>query len=186
MSHSEVSICNDALAKLGASSILSLADPTKNARLCNSTYATQRNAVLRLHNWAFAMKRATLAQKTTTPVFGFANEFGLPSDCIRVFQAEESSIIFKIEGNLLLTDEGSIKILYISRVEDPEQFNALFVDVLATRIARELALPIADSRSLMGDMDTLYKRKLAEAKNVDGMEGKPDEAVIDTFLRSRM
>ena len=46
---SVVQICNSALNQLGAASITSLTDNSKNARLCNERYATVRDAVFRSH-----------------------------------------------------------------------------------------------------------------------------------------
>jgi hypothetical protein len=48
---SEVSICNRALAMLGANTITSLQDGSTEANVCNAVYADARDAVLRSHPW---------------------------------------------------------------------------------------------------------------------------------------
>jgi len=46
---SVVDICNGALNQLGATTILSLTEDSKNARLCNARYTQVRDALFRSH-----------------------------------------------------------------------------------------------------------------------------------------
>ena len=46
-----VDINNAALNQLGASTILSLTEDSKNARICNARYTQIRDAVFRSHPW---------------------------------------------------------------------------------------------------------------------------------------
>ena len=48
---STVDICNGALNQLGATTILSLTEDSKNARLCNSRYTQVRDALFRTLPW---------------------------------------------------------------------------------------------------------------------------------------
>ena len=48
---SVVQICNGALNQLGASTILTLTEDSKNARLCNARFENVRDAVFRHHPW---------------------------------------------------------------------------------------------------------------------------------------
>ena len=59
---SVVDICNSALNLLGASTISTITEDTKNARLCNQRYEPIRNRVFRSHNWNCLIKRVQLAQ----------------------------------------------------------------------------------------------------------------------------
>ena len=56
----EVSICANALRRLGDDPITSLTDDTERARLCNAFYEDARDACLRSHPWNFAITRASL------------------------------------------------------------------------------------------------------------------------------
>ena len=69
---SVVDICNGALNQLGATTILSLTEDSKNARLCNSRYTQVRDAVFRSHPWNCLQKRVELAADTTAPAWGFS------------------------------------------------------------------------------------------------------------------
>ena len=86
----EVSICSNALRRLGDSPITSLSDDTERARLCNALYEPARDSLLRSHAFNFSITRASLAKSATTPAFEFANQFILPTDpfCLRVLKME--------------------------------------------------------------------------------------------------
>jgi len=83
---SVVDICNSALNLLGASTISALTDDTKNARLCNQRYEPVRNRIFRSHPWNCLIKRVQLAQDSAAPVIEFANQYTLPTDCLRVLK----------------------------------------------------------------------------------------------------
>jgi hypothetical protein len=188
----EVSICSNALRRLGDNPITSLTDDTERARLCNSFYADARDAVLRLHPWNFAITRTSLAQLSDTPSYGFAYQYSLPTNpyCLRVIAMEYEDYIFKVEnystqGRVLLTDQSSAKILYVAKITDTTQFDALFVDVLTAKLALDLCYPITNSVSLQDKMQKLYQLKLSDARSIDGQEGFIDDLVSDTFTDFR-
>ena len=188
----EVSICSNALRKLGDDPITSLTEDTERARLCNAFYESSRDSLLRSHPWNFAITRATLAQLSTTPAYGFAYQYALPTDpyCLRVLEMEYQDYIFKIEnlatvGRVLLSDESTAKILYVGRITDTALFDSLFVDTLTAHLSVKLAYPITNSVTLQAQMQKLYQLKLSEARSVDGQEGFIDDLVSDTFTDFR-
>lgn len=60
MAQSSLEVANSALYKLGATKITSLSDASKEARICNDRVDLCKKAVLCLHPWNFAIKRAVL------------------------------------------------------------------------------------------------------------------------------
>jgi len=188
----EVSICSNALRKLGDDPITSLTDDTERARLCNAFYETARDSLLRSHPWNFAITRASLTRLSSTPAYGFSYQYALPTDpyCLRVLEMEYQDYIFKIEnlateGRVLLSDESTAKILYIGRITDTALFDSLFVDTLTAHLAVKLAYPVTNSTTLQAQMHKLYQAKLSEARSVDGQEGFIDDLVSDTFTDFR-
>ena len=188
----EVSICSNALRRLGDDPITSLTDDTERARLCNSFYADARDACLRSHPWNFAITRASLAQLSATPVYGFDYQFALPTDpfCLRVLAMEFEDYVFKVEnlstqGRVLLTDQETAKIIYIARVTDTTLFDSLFVDTLVAKLAADLAYPVTNSLKVQEQMYKLFQLKLSEARSIDGQEGFIDDLVSDTFTDFR-
>jgi len=188
----DVSICSNALRRLGDSPITSLTDDTERARLCNAFFADARDSVLRSHPWNFAITRATLTKLTATPAYGYDYQYALPTNpyCLRVLGMEYPDYDFKIEndstfGRVLITNESTAKILYIARVTNAVLFDSMFVDVLTAKLAVDLAYPVTGSVQLQGQMEKLYQQKLSEARSVDGQEGTTEDLVSDTFTDFR-
>ena len=97
---SQVDICNGALNQLGASTIISLTEDSKNARILNQRYEMVRDRVFREHPWNCLIKRTKLAQDAATPAYEYSYQYTLPSDCLRVLKTYEQKddIDFKIEN----------------------------------------------------------------------------------------
>jgi len=190
---SEVGICNNALVELGEDPILSLTEDSKPARLCNLVYKPMRDDLLRTHFWNFAVKRVELAKTINIPVFGFDNEYQLPSDTIRVVRTEDNHVIrsqghhvdFRIEGDKLLSDDDTVKIEYIARIVDPNLFDANFTETLSLKIADKIAYNLSDNNTLIGIVRAKLVDKLKQAKSADGQEGIPYGVEADIWLNVR-
>jgi hypothetical protein len=134
----------------------------------------------------FAMSRSSLAANAVAPAFGYVYSYALPTNCLRVIQLEEKSMVFKIEGRNLLTDESPARIIYVSQVTDPNQFDAMFTEALSARLAAELAIAVSESNSLYQNMMEVYRMKITDARSIDGQESGEPEIVSDTWLDSRL
>ena len=102
---SVVEICNGALNQLGATTILSLTEDSKNARLCNQRFTQVRDAVFRSHPWNCLQKRQELAADTTAPAWGFKFAYTLPADCLRLLRILDYDSNYKVEGRKILSNE---------------------------------------------------------------------------------
>jgi hypothetical protein len=190
---SVVDICNGALNQLGASTILTLTEDSKNARLCNARYTQVRDSVFRSHPWNCLQKRVQLAADSTAPAWGFTQQYTLPADCLRVLTILDYDADYKIEGRKILTDNSTMKILYISRVEDPNQYDELLRETLSAALAADIAYAITSSNPTASNMYNLFQDKLKEARFVDATEGQnqnPEKGMADvvgadTFINSR-
>ena len=74
----------------------------------------------------------------------------------------ESDEPFTIEGRKLQCNSNIVKIKYIARVEDPNEYDALLSQALAAYLAHLLAMPIVQSNSL--------KEQMWEQEQVDDAE----------------
>ena len=190
---SVVDICNGALNQLGASTILSLTEDSKNARLCNARYTQVRDSVFRSHPWNCLQKRIQLAADTETPAWGFTKQYTLPSDCLRVLTIIDYDADYKIEGRKILTDNSTMKILYIARITDPNEYDELLRETLSAALAADIAYAVTSSNPTASNMYNLFKDKLKEARFVDATEGQnqnPEKGMADivgadTFINSR-
>lgn len=187
--YSEVAICNLALAAIGrGAQITSLDEASQAARACKLRYPYARDAVLRAYDWNFAAKRAELPKNATAPAFEYANAYDLPADCLivrSVYDGEAEKWV--VEGRQILTDMGDpIFIKYTQRVEDPAQFDPLFVEALAQRIASDIAVQLSESVSRSQGLWQVYQAKLIEARRRDAQEGQPESMPQGGWLDARM
>jgi len=188
---SQVSICNQALGWIGGNLITSIDDGSKEANLCKANYDDLRDAVLEERNWTFATRRQALTPLAQDPPFGYAKQFTLPADLIRLIGAyrpgmeDREQAMYVREENRLLTDEPRLNIVYIARIKDANRFSAGFVQCFAARLASDLAIPIAESRSLQETMWALYEAKLESAGTNDGMQGRFEQKQANRLVRSR-
>jgi len=190
---STVDICNGALNQLGATTILSLTEDSKNARLCNSRFTQVRDGVFRSHPWNCLQKRVELAQDTATPAWGFKYAFTLPADCLRLLRILDYDSNYKVEGRKILSNTETMKILYIGRITDPNEYDELLRETLSSALSADIAFAVTSNNTTATNMYNLFQDKLKDARFVDSTEGQNVDQdlgmtdVIDagTFINSR-
>lgn len=191
---SQVSIVNRALVKLGESTVLLLTDNVKQARTMAAIFDDTRDAELRANRWKFAIKRAQLSALVDAPQFGYSYQYELPDDYLALVQVGEFYVRtgmkqrapWSIEGRRLLTDQAApLAIRYVSRVTDTSQFDALFVDSLACRLAMEACEALTQSDTKFQRVAAMRAEALKQALRVDAIENPPDELPDGTWLESR-
>ena len=188
-----VGICNGALNQLGATTILSLTEDSKNARLCNSRFTQVRDALFRTHPWNCLQKRIQIAADSTAPAWGFSFAYTLPADCLRLLRILDYDSNYKVEGRKILSNTSTMKILYISRVTDPNEYDELLRETLSASLSADIAFAVTSNNTTSQNMYQLYQEKLKDARFVDSTEGQNVDQdlgmadVIDagTFINSR-
>lgn len=192
---SNVDICNSALNMIGGSNIISLTEDSRAARVCNQRYEFVRDAVFRAHPWNCLITRTSLAADSDTPAFEFDYQHTLPADCLRVLRPQDPDTVFKVEGRKIISSTTPFKMIYISRVTDPNQYDLLLIESIAARLAADISYALVNSASLSQMLMATYESKLSEARFVDATEGTPDNAVnidrasyseSDIFIASRL
>jgi len=84
---------------------------------------------------------------------------------------------------MLLTDMYAAGLKYIRRVTDPGEFDALFTDALAWRLAAELLKPIEGSSPV--DPWLMYKDVLTSARAADDHGKQEQDVPPETWVQSR-
>jgi len=180
-----VDICNFALAKCGEQRIVSLNDKSKNAILCNLHFEQTLQEVLRNHPWNCAIKRASLAEYTDTPAFGFDHQYYLPEDCLRILWMEEDTAVFRIESGMLLTDENPANVIYIRNVTDMNDLDPLCVKVVMLELAIKLSYNLTETRTQTEALLAEAERAWIEARAMDAHEGTPKVVEFSEWLNAR-
>ena len=170
-----------------------MTEDSKNARLCNARYTQIRDSVFRSHPWNCLQKRVELSSSTTTPAWGFSFQYDLPGDCLRLLRILDYESNHKVEGRSILSNNSSMKILYISRITDPNQYDENLREALSAAIAADIAYAITSNNTVQQNMIALYQEKIRDARFVDSTEGynttqedgMADVIDANTFLNSR-
>lgn len=164
---SAVDIANIALSHLGARaqvSQLSPPDGTVESGYCARFYPIARRELIEAGNFAFATRRATLAE-VTNPSETWLYAYALPAACIKPVRVlsqsvinnyllddarmtiddvitERGSALFEVEDGVLLTNEPEAVLKYRVDVTDTTRFSPLFTSALGALLAAYLAGPI--------------------------------------------
>ena len=141
----------------------------------------------------YLQKRVELAQSTTTPAWGFKFKYDLPGDCLRLLKILDFDSNYRVEGRSILSDNTTMKILYISRVEDPNEYDELLRETLSAALGADIAYAITSNNTTSQNMIINYQEKLKDARFVDSTEGQnvsqedgmADAVDASTFLNSR-
>lgn len=187
MAQSVVDVCNSALQKVGAASIMSLTDNSREARQCSIAYNSNRRAELRKRAWNFAIKRAVLAPDVAAPAFGFTYQFTLPSDCLRVLIPNDSTLDWSIEGRKLLTSlDTAVNIRYIADIEDVTQWSSSFYDTLALALAIDICEALTNSSGKKQLLMDEYREAVQESAKVNSFEKLPADPPDDSLWTVRL
>ena len=190
---SAVDIANSALNLLGASTISAFTDDSKNARLINQRYEPVRNRVFRSHAWNCLHKRVQLAQNSTAPVVEYSHAYALPSDCLRVLKIHNgttdsiaSNIDYKLEGRNIVTDEGTVFIIYIASDTDPNNYDTYLQESISHQLAADLAYAVTNNATLADKYMTRADERLREARFIDATENSLGTIESSEFTDARL
>lgn len=196
---SEVSICNGALLKLGADTILQLTDNNNRARVMNARYEAVRDAELQRRRWRFSITRASLPALSTAPISDYSLQYQLPGDFLRLLEGGDirtladladyrtsGCALYSIEGDKLLTNLAApINIRYIARVTDAALYHPAFCEALSARLAWENCERITQSDSKRQLAASDYKDAIREATKAQALEIASQSVADDTWILAR-
>jgi len=171
---SALDICNGALDRVAAQTIVSLDEASAGARACQRLYPQARDALLRLHDWRFATERRALAPLEEAPPPGWARHYGLPADCLRVRGVEDSAgrpaRRFELRGEALLADRPLAALIYTRQIETAGYFDPLFAETLIALLAVRLGAALRVDPDLVRGAERAYRLALAAARAADANE----------------
>jgi len=188
---SKVEIINKALQKIGEQFITSVLDDSEQARAANRIYDGVLREVLRVHPWNFAMARAALAADVETPVWEFENQFTFPIDLVRLIGIENLThttreSAYKVEGRRIATNfDAPLNIKYIKLEENPNEYDPLFVDAFATKLAIEMTETLTQSNTKKAALLAEFNEIFVRAKRVDGQEDPAERFEEDDWILTR-
>jgi hypothetical protein len=189
MSVSKTSICNKALRKLGAKALMNVdTDNTRESNLCKQSYDSVLQEVLRMHNWNFAVFRQSLVLDASgSPAYQYNNRFILPTIPIFIrLLAVQNNIEFRLENNFLVTNAATVNIKFIGKETDPNKYDSLFIECLASRLAYEIGYSITSDESRTARTKQDFIESLSLARDRDNLEDNDVAETSDSFSGSRV
>lgn len=196
---SDVEICNMALSRVAYTQpIVSFTEKSKAAELCRVFYAPLRELVLQAFPWPFAESIVFLAD-LGSPAPGWAFRYRYPADCLKVREivvpgqrtttTNDQRIPYKIGydagGRVVHTDQPEAACRFTFKVEDSTFFDPNFAEVLAWRLAMDLALPLSSKPELQQFATQQYQRALTKAEGAAFQESQDDPDPESEFIRAR-
>jgi len=191
MAQTEEDICNLMLAALKADMITDINGAGIAAQLCKLVLPEMRDAELRAHAWNVSTRFATIAADTVTPPFKYERRYplpngpedeaqGVPPYCLRVLRINGEAQWkkrWRIMGRYLYTNEGpgALELEFTGRVTNIAQYDPLLVQAIALRCGNWLAFRFSGSAALKQAIQADYALLAEQARQVDAMEGYPDE-----------
>ena len=190
---SETDIANVALRLVGGTRITSFTQATPNANAVNDIYTELRDNMMEFP-WNFATHRVELAQSATTPAFGYDYAYALPSGWLYTISVHDNdggygTIDYREEqvGNqkVISTDHSNVYLTFVKQETDPNLMPASFRVALASALAQNLAITIANSNVLEDQLRQRADKDLARAKSIDAMGSFPEPRPRGTWADSR-
>lgn len=185
MAYSQVGIANLALYRCKTSAISSLTEASQAARIVNAVWEYVRDEVLAAYPWNFAKARATLAQDTTAPTYGYDYRYAKPSNCLRILEVVQSDapVDYVEEGDYLLTDadntDADLYIRYITVISDCAKWPPMFINAFAWRLAAEVGSMLESVNT--NDLMNKYQLCLIDAKGHNQMQEAVHEPTAGTW-----
>ncbi len=155
---SVIDICNLALAHIGDRANITIIDPPEGsaqAEHCARFYPMARNSLLNMHPWAFAQKRAVLADISATivPPAKWQYTYAAPGDLVKVlgvydpngmYDEDKSEYEYELSGTtqVIYANPEAAIVRYVALVTDSATFPPIFTEALAWLLASYLAGPI--------------------------------------------
>jgi hypothetical protein len=178
MAITPLDIANMALAVLDEAPIDSLDQDVKAARLLNLHFDLTREAELTKSGWVFAILSASVVGADTGSgdcTLNFAYE--LPADCLRPLPLTHNGeldgvvVSWRQEAGVIYSDQpGPLTIRYVANLTDPNDWDALFTEVLVAALAIKVAHPLTHKAGMIDIARSAYDRALDAALNANAIQ----------------
>ncbi|ODP39257.1 hypothetical protein [Sphingomonas turrisvirgatae] len=186
---SVVSICNDALASIGADAIASIEERSVSAVECKRAYDGVVDDILSRHEWGFLTRRVTgapvVTDRSSEWTYGYAKPDGA-TRVLRVLPKPEASypefgmfdlpmwdaygpIPFVEQGGTIYANVPNAIVEYRASTAPVSDFPPLLRYAVSMELAARVAMPIKKDRAIKGDAiqmaELSLKRAIAEDEN---------------------
>jgi hypothetical protein len=143
---------------------------------------TWRITVLTNHTYtldgsAFSGTVTATGSYHVAPNSKWAYRYPKPNDCLRVHQvngnyASVRQPDFDLEGDYIVTDAATVELRYTAKQDDPEKWDALFLQAFVHDLAASLAIPLSQSTALRQMIESDRDKIIQQARASDAFESE--------------
>lgn len=188
MTYTDISICSNALLKIGAESITSYQDGTAEAEVAANLYPMIRDGLLSSYPWSFAVGQKKLPRLAEPPLADFTYAYLLPNDFLRAISAGGGrfgrGVEYRLFENRLHTNASEINLTYIFRPHE-SMFPAFFCETLIAKLASEFCLPLTESTSRAELLRKVATDLESKAHLIDSQQATPQKFEDFTLVEAR-
>lgn len=199
---SKTQITNLGLMRIGVSQSVANVD-SENSREALSArliFDDEVKYVLRDFPWPFATTYVALGLVDGAPEDPANGDwlyaYRYPSDChfarrlvTEAGRNNASPPPFRIgrdsQGKLIYTNEADAVLEYTAQIDDPEEFDSLFVSMLAWRMAGSMAPSLSRIKDMAKTAMEMYEIDKSKAQSRALNEGQQEQPAESEFIRSR-
>lgn len=199
---SETSIANLALIRVGATKQIANLETERSAEAIaiRTVFDQERDYVLRDFPWPFATAYVELALvdgSSTTPVnYDWQYAYRYPSDCLFVRRImgpngrrDPNPPPYRVgrdsQGRLIYTNEADAEIEFTYSVTEPEEFDSMFVSMLAWKIASVIAPSLSRIKGMAETAMQMYEIDKSKAASRSLNEQQQEQPLESEFVRAR-
>lgn len=191
-SHTKVTIANRALDFISEFPISSLTEDNPYARWINRNYAHTVEMSLRQNVWNFATELHELNALPSRPSYRWRYQYQLPNLWLRVLpltwdgERHGRPIPYEVKSNLLYTNAAAPRrVEIIMNVQEPGEWDALFAELVAARMALGMAHRFTGKNSFVEQCRALAQDALDAAAEINALEGSIEPIEQHDILRVR-
>lgn len=191
-SATRVTVCNMALDIIVEAPIATLSDTTAYARWLNRNFTPTVEAALREQPWNFACDLFMLSADPGAPSFRWRYRYALPPGWLRVLPITEDGsrygrqLPMEIKSNWLMTNRsGPCPVECVMNVQEPGQWDSLFVGLIAARLALGMAHRFTGKGSFVDRANQLAQNALEAAEQANAFEGSIQPVDQYDIIRAR-
>ena len=120
------------------------------------------------------------------PDSGYLRRYDLPSDSLRILGLSNSTSLWVVEGDEVLTDDGiTVPITYVFRQKDVTKFSPILVSLLAARLEAEICEVLTHGNKKRELALQSWRIQLEQAKRADAREQSPMPLGEDKWVSAR-
>ncbi len=194
-----LAIYQGALRLLGTSQLASLSEDRPERHKLDAAWEPCVDFLLEQALWNFAIRVVELSpDEDVEALFSYDYAFSKPDDWVRtgsisgtgVYSLDEPFNDFEDQGGYWFA---SADILYVKYVSNDEAYGwnvgawrQNFAKTVEAYLAFECGLPISADRGNRNDLYSLYKERLARAKNLDAVDERVQRRPKGSLVRARL